>query len=217
MVNYNDPILTQFPASPAIPTRTVRTQRFDQVMRMGLQLYGTPFASQAALMLKANWDSLIAATDATRMIISPPFSNFKLTPSKPIMTNPDSNATISGVPIHFSEGTAEMSGEFLDTEQAVINAFFAVVAPFSESTNGVNVNSLVSYWCNKDGMLFSNPTWGGFQLLSFQKRTRGGNGLNSSDIVGFTGYLVPNWDTVTPPIPTVPAGAGAVDLRAYNW
>jgi len=217
-IPYNVAVATQFPATPAIPDRRYNVQRFNQIVRLAVQISGTPFASQSALMLKANWDDLIAATDETRIILSPPFSNSKITSSKEIQTTPDSNATYRGLPVYFGEGTAMFSAEFQDVDGAVLDAFFDVVAPFTMGSNGAVSNTAVVYLVNNDGMIFSTPAWGGLPCIAFAGRSRGSEGLNSSDKTPFAFYLPPNWDGgTTLPTPTVPTGVGAVDLRTYQW
>lgn len=219
-IPYNVPVSTQFATSPAIPTRRYNSQRFNQIVRFAAQVSGTNFVSQAALGLKANWDTLIAATDATRIILSPPFSNSKITPSKALMTSPDSNSTYRGEPIYFGEGTSEFTGDFNDVDGAVIDAFFTIISPLSMNVLGATANTLVTYWCNNDGDIFSTPTWGGQPTLAIAPRSRSTDGLNSSDKTGFSFYLAPNWDggiTLPTPTPYNPLTAGAVDLRSYNW
>lgn len=218
-IPYNVGLGTVLPASPAIPAARYRTQRFNQIVRLAVQLSGQNFSSQASMYLKATWDTKIAASDNTRIILSPPFAGWKLTHSKPLQTSPDSNATYAGQPVYFGEGTAMASGEFLDVDAAVIDAFFDVVSAFSMSTQGVIANSLVAYWCNNDGHIFSTPTWGGLPMLNFAPRSRATEGFNSSDKTGFEFYLPPNWDGgLTLPTPTPFTGtSGNVDLRTYAW
>jgi hypothetical protein len=219
-IPYNVPVTTQFPATPAIPTRRFNSQRFNQLVRAGFQVYGTPFSSQANFALASVWTGLIAATDATKMLISPPFSNSKLMPSKPIMTNPDSNNSYRGEPVYFGEGTAEFTAAFNDVDAAVIDAFFTVVSPLSMNNLGSLANSLVWYPCNNDGDLFSTPTWGGLPALAVAPRSRGSEGLNTSDITGFSLYLPPNWDggsTLPTPTPFNPLTAGVFDMRSLSW
>lgn len=219
-IQYNNPIATVFPVTPAIPTRRFNVQRFNQIVRFGIQLSGTNFASQSALATKANWDTLLAATNATRMILSPPFSNSKISPSKPLMVSPDTNASFRGEPVYFGEGTAEFTADFNDVDAAVIDVFFSTVSSFTMNANGAIANTAVVYLCNNDGHIFSTPTWGGLPCLALAPRSRGTNGLNSSDITGFSFYLPPNWDggdTLPTPTPYNPLTAGTVDLRTYNW
>ncbi len=219
VIQYNTPFLSAFPATPAVTTKTM-DQRFNQIVRLAVQVSGTPFATAIALSTKANWTTLLAASDATKIILSPLFSNSKITSSKPLETGADTNATYNGIPIYFGEGTAMFSGEFQDLDAPAINSFFSVVSGFSLS-NGVGSYPLVAYWCNNDGMLFSTPTFGGLPCINLTARTRGSEGLNSSDKIPFHFYLPPNWDGVTTaPTPSVPTnlvtGAGlAVDLRTY--
>lgn len=216
-IQYNTILGNQFPDSPAIPAKKFNTNRFNQVVRLALQIQGNNFATQADLMLKANWDTLIAATDATRVILSPPFSGTKISPSKPLQTNPDTNNTYRGLPVYFGEGTAEFSATFLDVDASVLDAFFSVVSPFTMS-NGLGDNVAVGYWSNNDGQIFSTPTWGGLPCINFSDRTRGSDGLNSSDMVPFSFYLTPNWDGGdTLPTPSVPSGVGSVNLNNYAW
>ncbi len=220
-IPYNIPTGTQFASSPAIPAKRFNVQRFNQIVRLAVQVYGTPFASQAALYLKSNWTTLLAATDNTRMILSPPFSMSKISPSKPLQTGPDTNATYNGLPVYFGEGVAEFSATFLDVDQAVIDAFFTVTAPFSMSNYGVTTNSLVAYFCNNDGHIFSNDVWGGIPILNLTPRSRETDGLNSSDKTGFGFYFLPNWDTLPGSIPTptpfLPGVSANIDLRAIAW
>ena len=219
-IPYNTARPAIFPTTPAIPTGGAGfNQRFDQVVRLALFISGNPFASQNALTLKANWDTRLAATDATRIILSPPFANFKLAESKAIQIAPDSNATYNGIPLYFGEGTTMASGTFMDVEANIIDAFFNVVSQFTMNNNGITAGTAVARWCNKDGHLFSTPTWDGFPCIAFAPRSRGGEGLNTPDKTNFEFYLPPNWDggsTLPVPTPYV-AGAGVVDVRAYNW
>ena len=218
-VPYNVPSGSVFPSSPAIPAKRFNTQRFNQVVRLAVQLAGTPFVSASDIKLKASWDTLIAATDATKIILSPPFSGSKITPSKALETGADTNATYEGLPIYFGEGTAMFSAEFNDVDAAVIDAFFAVVSSFSMG-NGIGSNSLTAYWINNDGHIFSTPLFAGLPCINLAPRTRGTDGLNSSDKIPFSFYLPPNWDgNTTLPTPNVPAigTAGQVDVRAYAW
>lgn len=224
-VPYNYPPVANFAAvtTPALTTRTMN-QRFDQIVRIGVQLGGTPFASQANLATKSYWTALLAASDATQIILSPLFSGSKITPSKPLQTGPDTNNTYLGEPVYFGEGTAEFSADFTDCDASAIDTFFAIVSQFSMSGTGLNpATKLVAYLCNKDGMIFSTPAWGGLPCINLSPRTRMSDGLNSSDKTGFSFFLPPNWDGgLTLPTPTVPSNPAYaltsstwVDLRTY--
>lgn len=216
-VPYNIAMQTEFPTSPAIPPRAMNIQRFNQIVRLAFQVSGTNFADAAEIAAKANWDTLIAATDDTRIILSPPFSNSKITQSKLIETSADTNETYLGLPIYFGEGTTMFSCTFNDVDAAVLDALVQVVSPMSQS-NGIGPATLVAYMCNKDGHIFHTPSFGGFPCINFSVRTRGSDGLNTSDKNDACFYMPPGWDGgATMPVPTVPTGVGAVDLRAYPW
>jgi hypothetical protein len=216
-IKYNQGVGTQFATSPAIPAKRFNTQRFNQIVRIAVQLAGTNFTDAASMMLKSNWDALIAATDETRIILSPPFSGSKVSPSKIIETSADSNDSYRGLPIYFGEGTTMFEGLFNDVDAAVLDAFFNTVAEFSMG-NGIGTNALVAYLVNNDGHIFSTPTFGGLPCINLSGRSRGSDGLNTSDKTAFNFYMPPNWDSGdTLPTPTVPVGVGSVDLRAYAW
>jgi len=220
----NQPKQTVFATTPTIPASLYNAQRFDQIVRIGFQVAGHNFvlgtSAATGIRSAAGWTTKLAATDNTRIVLSPPFSNSKISMSKALQTNPDSNATYRGVPIYFDEGYSEFSCEFLDMDAAVIDAFAQVVSPMSFGTYDVVANSIVGYWCNNNGDIFGTPTFGGLPVQNLSFRTRGGNGLNSSDVVGMTFWLPPNWDggaTLPTPFPYVATDALAVDLRTIAF
>lgn len=181
--------------------------RINQIVRLFLQISGTPFANAAAMKLKSNWDTLIAASDATKVVYTPLMSNTKITMSKKLETSADSNTTYRGLPEYFGEGVSKISGSFRGKDTASMSSI-AALTQFS-LMNSAGRSTLVAYICNNDGQFVSNSDFTGILLYNFSLRTRSTEGLNSNDIIDWDADLEPNWDGNI--IPTIPS----FDPRLY--
>lgn len=199
-VPYNQALPLVLPT----PTTPVFEVRLNQIVRIFFQLIGTPFATAAAIKLKANWDTLIAATDATKVVFTPLCSNTKISTSKELATSADTNLTFDGIPEYFGEGASRLSGEFRGKD-AVSMSSLSDLTQFS-LMNTAGQTSLVMYLVNNDGHIFASQdavTVSGIPAYNFRLGTRGSEGLNSNDVIPFTVDLKPYWDaTIAPYIPS---------------
>ena len=177
-----------------------------QIAALAFQLQGNPFSSLANAQSKAVWDSLIAASDATKIVMSPITSATKISEGKRLETAVDSNATFRGMPEYFGTGAAMISGEFHGLD-AVTMAALAAYADLSQLNPAASNIQLAAYFINEFGQIIcqtdGSTYWGAITLNSFGLQSRGTDGHASNDIVKWTAYLNPDWDSnVLAVIPT---------------
>ncbi len=196
---YNQALPTVLTAVTA-PTFEVR---INQIVRLFLQISGTPFANSAAMKLKATWDGLIAASDATKIIYTPLMSGTKITPSKALESGSDSNTTYRGLPEYYGEGVAKITGTFRGKDSASMNSIVNSGASTLSLMNSAGLSTLVAYGLNNDGHFICNSDFSGIRFYNFTLRSRGTEGLNSNDIIEWSADLEPNWDSLL--IPVVPS------------
>lgn len=175
--------------------------RTNQIVGLFIQLIGTPFPDEATMKLKASWDALIAASDSTKVVFTPPFSNPKFMQSKELETGQDTNATYEGIPEYFGEGTVKVTIEFHNIDSASL-ASMNYLYNLSK-VNSANQAALGAYFLNNDGQFFCQDDFSPFRIINFTLRTRGTEGLNASDIIGASFYLKPYWsDDMIPVVPS---------------
>ncbi len=178
--------------------------RINQIVRLFFQQTGNTIATTAAAKLKATWDALIAAADATAVVYTPLCSNTKITSSKELATQADSNTTYRGIPEYFGEGVARLTGSFRGKDYASMNSLVQLTQ-FSQM-NSAGLSSLQVYFLNNDGhfILADGTTTGlllsGFRIYNFSLRSRSTEGLNSADIIDFSLDFEPNWDAAAMPV-----------------
>jgi hypothetical protein len=187
-IPYNQALPSALTAATA-PGFQVRT---NQVVRLFFQLLGTPFATEADMKLKATWDALIAASDDTKVVYTPLFSNSKISMSAPLKTGKDGNETYRGIPEYFGEGVAEFTASFRGKDAASLNSLVALTQFSLMNSNGQS--TLGVYMLNNDGM-FMSPALNPVQIYNWSMRSRGSDGLNTNDIIDCSFDLSPNWDS----------------------
>lgn len=175
--------------------------RINQIARLFFQLLGTPFANAAAMKLKANWDTLIAASDASKVVFSALCSNTKIAMSKDLGIGGDTNTTYRGIPEYFGEGFSKMGGSFRGKDAASMSSLVDLTE-FS-LMNSAGSSTLGCYFMNNDGQFFCNADFSPIQIWNFSLRSRGTEGLNSNDVIDWSIDLAPNWDaTIIPVVPS---------------
>lgn len=199
-ITYNQALPAVLPAVVA-PGFQVR---INQIARLFFQLDGNTIATTAAVKLKATWDTLIAAADATKVVYTPLCSNTKISVSKELATGSDTNTTYRGLPEYFGEGVARLSGSFRGKDYASLNSLVGLTQFSLMNSNGLS--TLRCYFMNNDGhfILQDGTSTGlllsGFRVYNFSLRSRGTEGLNAADVIDFTLDLEPNWDQYVMPV-----------------
>ena len=190
------------PLPSALPTPTAPTFEFrlDQIVKIAFQMPGTPFASEAAMKDQDTWDTLTAATNATKIVLSPLFSNNKIDGGDAIMTQADSNLTVAGIPELFGNGISKFSAEFRGKDSASVQSM-RDLTQFSLQ-NSIGLTSLCGYLINKDGMLFCNADFSPIPIWNFNIADLSSDGLNTNNVYKITFQLAMGWNkTIVPVIP----------------
>ena len=180
------------PAALTVQVPSAISFRFDQVIRLFLQQpQSSASFTSTTIKVLSNWTTLVAATDATKIVYTPCFSSFVMPPSTEMKQGGNTNETINGIPDYFSESYVPCTGSFRNLDP-VTEAALRSLTIFSLQ-NAVAGTSLTAYMVNKDGFIFSDAAWNGIKIFNFRLGTRGSAGLNQPDMTPFSFDLKPFW------------------------
>jgi hypothetical protein len=195
-------------ALTAIPQPTCQFNMF-QISRFAFQRRqastAPPFANLVAIQTKANWDTLKAAADSTKVVMSPIFNGFTITPSEGLVAGGNDNSTFNGIPDYNGEGFAQAQGQWKGLPPLTKRALDRLAM---ESLSGATgVSNLTIYMFNSDGYSFQrNPTgteYFGIPIYNFRLSSYGNEGFNAKTITNFSFTMPPNWgDYLTSVLPT---------------
>lgn len=103
-------------------------QDLDQVVKIAFQLKqaSAPFDSTDAINEANSWNTLLAASDATKIVLSPALANVVIPSSEGNFTAEDSNESVNGVGYYLGENIVKITGEIHSPSQAVIDALDAL-------------------------------------------------------------------------------------------
>jgi hypothetical protein len=189
--------------------------RFDQIVRIVFQRrrpVATPaFATLAALQTKTNWTTNIAASDDTKMVVSPIFSGCVIPRSTGLTTGGNDNSTFAGIREYNGEGAITVTGTFKNLAPA---SFRAMKYLSEESLAGATgVSNLTAFLVNRDGNSFQvNPHdaadaavlyYQGIPVYNFRVSSPGSDGFNAPNVNDFSFDLKEDWaDFITAVKPT---------------
>lgn len=144
---------------------------------------------------QASWDAFKAATDSTKIVLTPIMANVIINSSEKQSEGGNTNETAFGVEQYLGEGAVEVTGEFRNLTPAQKKA----LTQFSyESDISLGVENLTVYMINKNNEVFHNEVTAGqakgIPLYNFRVGSRGSQGFNSDDKIPFSYSLRPEWD-----------------------
>lgn len=96
----------------------------DQVVKIAFQLLQTdaPFDNTGTIDLVGSWTALLAASDATKITLSPAVANVVIPASEMVGAGQDSNESVNGIGYNLGESNITVTGEIHSASQAVIDA-----------------------------------------------------------------------------------------------
>ena len=188
-------MITNCPLPAALTAISTSCQfNFGQIVRMAFQQRqaSAPFADEAAIQTLSNWTTLKAASDATKVVVSPAFSGFTIPQSEPQKAGGNDNSTIKGLPELFGNGTVSPSGIY----KGLAGALAAELDNLTQFSlpNSVGNTTLTMYMFNADGYLFYLDGFFGIPLYNYIVGTAGTEGLNSKNQTPFSFDLPADWD-----------------------
>lgn len=167
---------------------------FDQIVKIAFQRTQTTasFADDTAIQTLSNWTTLKAASDATKIVISPIIQNFAVPKSEPQKAGGNDNSTPFGMPNLFGNGSVSPAGDFPSLNSTILGQLDLLTQ--HSLMNSAGNSDLTMFLFNKDGYCFYNDGYFGVELFNFIVGTLGSEGLNSKNMNGFAMDLKPDWD-----------------------
>ena len=183
------------PLESTLPTVGDSTCTFDidQVIRLAFQLPqdAAPFADGTAIATQSNWTTLIGASDATKIIVSPFISGFTIPSSEGAFEGGDDNSTVDGLPLYKGENTVTMEGMFKSAQPSVIKQLKNLVC-FAISTTGSS--NLTVFMLTGKNEVVSMDDFKGITINNLRFGSRGSEGYRTSDMVPFSFNMKGDWD-----------------------
>lgn len=177
-------------ALAAIPATSCPV-RFDQIQKLAFQRVqdSDPFADETALKTQSNWTTLLAASDDTKIIISPYLNNPIIPPSEALTEGGNDNTTIGGVTRLMGGGNVVVTGEFRNISIAALAKLKALTA---ESALTAGFTNLTAYLFNKDGSII-HAAQNGFKIYNWFVGDPGSEGFNKDNVIPFRFEMKYGW------------------------
>lgn len=173
--------------------------KLDQIVRLGFQRIqpgnaSTFPAATAEITDIASWDALKTAVGGTKIQFSPYFDSLVIPQSEGLEEGGNDNSTAFGIPIDLGEGAVKVTGQFRNLPVAVKKALDAYRC---ESQSALGQAALGIYAINQYGEIIHNVNGTdpvAIPIYNFRLSSRGSEGFNASDKIGFSFYLPAGWD-----------------------
>lgn len=171
--------------------------RWDQIAKLALQRAGTAFANTTAIQTLSNWTTLLAASDDTKVQVTPYVSNLVIPQSEAQYFGGNTNETIRGIQEYLGENFVTVTGTFRGISPAQAEALRTYS---SESAAAGGISDLVAYFFTSKpsggagGYIIHNAL-NGFRIYNFRVSTVGTEGFNAPNVYNFTFDLEPTWDS----------------------
>lgn len=160
----------------------------DQVVKIAFQLLqdSPAFADPAnTINLVTSWATLLAASDNTKITLSPAVANVVIPASEMVGSGQDSNESVNGIGYNLGETNITVSGEIHSAQQAVVDALDELSC-YSDATLGQS--KLTAYFflrrikgvsrvMAKAGALAGDYT--GFEIFNFRVSSPDNQGYNT--------------------------------------
>ena len=175
-------------------------QDLDQVVKIAFQLKqaSAPFDSTDSIGEVNSWNTLLAASDATKIVLSPALSNVVIPASEGNFTAEDSNESVNGVGFYLGENIIKVTGEIVSPSQAVIDAMDALSCYSDASLGSSKLTAYlflrrikgVSRVVAKGTAVAGEHT--GFEIFNFRVSSLASEGYNSKTKYMFSFTMQPD-------------------------
>jgi hypothetical protein len=169
--------------------------RFDQISKIAFQQIQTSgFMTTTTVLLKATWTALLAAVDATKIVLSPPINNLILPPTEVNSEGGNDNTTIGGVRNIKGLNMVTVTGQLLNISVATKLAVQALF-DFSKAP-APGVTKLWAFFFTTDGrVIYRKETLNvlGIEVYNVTVTDPGSEGLNANNVHNFSFDLLGGW------------------------
>lgn len=181
------------PAATALPDLPAITclENFGQIQKIAFQRRQAtaPFATVAAAGTEANWTTLLNATDATKIIVTPFFENFTIPAVAPKAEGGGDNSTLNGRAIPVDPDAVNATGRFRSLPAAVFKAMKALACETDLTAFFINnAGKIIGYSAN-------GTTVAGIPIFNFFIGDKEALGFGTDDKNNFQFGLDPWWST----------------------
>jgi len=186
-------------ALTAIPTQ-VCGERFDQIQRFFFQRkQTTPSFTAATIKTQSTWTPLIAAADATKMVLSPRIPNVVIPTNEILSEGGNDNTTLNGEPRITGIGFVGVTAQLQDVNSAIRLAIRAL------ANESVGDSNIWMYMVNRFGQIIAKSDGAGIPVSNIIVGDTGTEGFNRPNIANMSMTLPAGWsDDVTLFPPTAP-------------
>lgn len=170
----------------------------DQTQRIAFQIIqSTPSFISAntgtgSYALQATWTPLLAATNATKIILSPVIVGLVI-PQNEVQEDTNENF-INGLPQHLGFSYVTITGQFYDADPAVIKAIKDNVTV--QSSQNAGITSIWAYLLGKNNRvtgLTSGSNLAGIPMYNITISDVGSEGLKKKNIYNFRAIVPEEW------------------------
>jgi hypothetical protein len=169
--------------------------RFDQISKIAFQQIQTSgFMTETTVLLKATWTALLAAVDATKIVLSPPINNLVLPPTEINAEGGNDNTTIGGVRNVKGLNMVTVTGQLLNISVATKLAMQALF-DFSKAP-APGVTKLWAFFFTTDGrVIYKKVTTNcyGIDVYNVVTSDPGSEGFNANNVCNFSFDLLGGW------------------------
>ena len=154
--------------------------KFDQVVKIWFQRkQATPNFDLVTNLIEseASWTPLFAASDDTKVTVSPFISGLTFPMSESIEVGGGDNSSVFGLPEYQGEGNIVVEGMLKNVEPARLKILDEYVC---ESLATQGSTNLTAYFLNRFGQIIHNNQQG-FPIYNFRVSSLGSEGLNSNN------------------------------------
>lgn len=179
-------------------------EKFGQIQRIALRLTQTPgtpatptFATVADLLDQTKWTAALAATDITKIQVTPFISGLVLPPGTPILEEGDNNNTVNGIQLLQGMSNINVTGANFKNLPALIAEQLRTFTQFSALTPGFT--NLEAFFFNEFGQIIHDmhpdgiqPK--GFDIYNWIVPAVGSEGLNKTNVTNLQFTLLGTYD-----------------------
>jgi len=182
-------------------------QRWDQITMLAFQrIQSTPSFDDSSTLITevANWTALKAASDATKVIVTPILDSLVIPQSETQEEGGNDNSTPNGIPIYLGESVINVTLQFRNLPAQSIAELRKLVA---ESLNGPGGPQVWVYMFTKNGKVIGNSSTtkgnvdktgayadSGIPIYNFRLGSLGTEGFNQDNKSPASFYMEELWD-----------------------
>lgn len=168
-------------------------ERFGQIQKFAFQrLQTTPSFTPTSILLQATWTPLLAATDSTKVVISPFLNNVIINSGDALTEGGNDNTTLNGIARLLGLGYATVTAELRNVPSTLATALRALTVESAQ-------NGYTNLWCYMfngeqkiiaDKIGSTNP---GFPVYNLVVTDVHSEGFNKDNIFKVSFSMAPGW------------------------